>query len=322
MVDLYGKRHYFFALSILIVLAGFVGYLVNGVQLDIQFQGGTVIQIEMDDAEFDTNTVEETLSEALNKDFTVQKLTTYNAKDAENMITLLRLSVSKEDTLTSEEMNKLMDILKENFNVQEDAERRVQSVEPFIGKEMLQKGILAAIIASALIVIYVWWRFSAMSGLAAAIFANLALFHDALVMLAFYLIFKLPLNESFIAAVLTILGFSINDTIVIYDRIRENLRLTKKAPIAELVNSSVIQTMSRTINTTLTVLICVITVYVFAVVNNIQSIKDFVLPLLVGLISGTYSTVFIASPLWAMWQQFKTRKKTVSKGSKAVAKAK
>lgn len=313
MIDLFSKRFYFFALSIVIILAGLIGLLVNGLQLDIQFQGGTVVQIEMNDDKFDTNKVESVISSAINKKVSVQKLQTYNAKDTSSRINLLMLKVAKEDTLTGEQLNKVVEVLKNEFNVKPDAQIQVQNVAPFIGKEMMQKGLLAAVIASALIVIYVWWRFSVMSGLSAAIFANLALLHDAMVMFAVYTIFKVPFNESFVAAVLTILGYSINDTIVIYDRIRENTRMMKKMPFAQLVNTSVVQTMSRTINTTITVMICVITVLVFASVNNIQSIKEFSFPLLVGLVSGTYSTVFIASPLWAMWQEAKVKRKLASK---------
>jgi preprotein translocase subunit SecF len=313
MFDIFGKRHYFFALSIFIVISGLIGLIVNGVQLDIQFQGGTVIQIEMNDDNFDTSKVESEVGSAIGKKVTAQKLQAYNAEDSGNNINLLSLKVSKEDTLSGEELNKVVDILKTDFNAKADAQIQVQSVEPFIGKELLQRGILAAIIASVLIVLYVWWRFSVMSGLSAAIFANLALLHDAYVMFAIYVIFKIPLNESFIAAVLTILGYSINDTIIIYDRIRENTRMAKGMPIAQLMNTSVIQTLSRSINTTITTLICITTVFIFASVNNIQSLKEFSFPLLIGLVSGTYSTLFIASPLWAVWQETKAKKKLASK---------
>ncbi|MCX7843073.1 MAG: protein translocase subunit SecF [Clostridia bacterium] len=317
MIDLFSKRKYFFALSIIIILAGFAGMLVNGIQLDIQFQGGTLLQIEMSDDQYDAAQIEKVISEKIGKKVTAQKMQTYNAKDANSKINMLQLKVSKNDTLSGEEMNKVVEILKQDFKVKEEAQMQVQSVDPFIGRELLEKGILAAIIASVLIIVYVWWRFSVMSGLSAAIFANLALIHDAFVMFAVYTIFRMPLNESFVAAVLTILGYSINDTIVIYDRIRENTRTMKKMPYSQLVNTSVIQTMARSINTTLTVLICIITVYVFAKMNNIQSIQEFSLPLIVGLVSGTYSTIFIASPLWAMWQEAKLKRKVAVKASKA-----
>ena len=178
---------------------------------------------------------------------------------------------------------------------------QVDSVEPFIGKEMMQKGITAALIASGLIILYVWYRFSLISGLAAAITAVIALIHDTLVMFSLYTIFRLPVNESFVAAVLMILGYSINNTIVIYDRIRENAPLMGKARVEDLVNTSIKQSLSRSINTTVTTLICILVVYIFASINSIQSLKDFSLPIIAGLIAGTYSSLFIATSLWYVW---------------------
>ena len=317
MIDFYSKRKVFFAISILIVICGVIGLAVNGVQLDIQFQGGTLLQIEMKDNNYDALKIEDTVKKAIGKSVTVQKMQTFNPKDANSKINMLQIRVSKDDTLTSEEVNKVVDLLKKDFAVKEAAQMQVQNVDPFIGKEMLGNAVLAGVLASVLIVLYVWIRFSSISGLSAAVFANLALLHDAFVMFAVYTIFKMPLNDSFLAAVLTILGFSINDTIVIYDRIRENTKNMKRTSYAELVNASVTQTLARSINTTLTVMISIITVYVFASINNIQSIKDFSFPLIIGLLSGTYSTIFIASPLWALWQEHKMNKKLAAKASKA-----
>lgn len=317
MIDLMGKRKYFFALSLLLIFIGIVGFFVNGLQLDIQFQGGTIMQIEMNDGNFDTNEVEGIVSSAVNKKVTAQKLQTLNVDNQNDKIDLLMLKVSKENTLTGEELNKVVEVLKEKYNVKEDAQMQVQSVAPFMGKEMLGKGLKAALIASLLIVIYVWWRFSVMSGLPAAIMAIVALLHDALIMLSVYTVFRIPINESFVAAVLTILGYSLNDTIIIYDRIRENSTLLRKVPVDELVNKSVVQTLSRSINTVVTTLVCIISVYIFASINNIQSLKEFSLPLIVGLASGAYSSIFIASPLWMMWKKSNTYKKVASKPSKA-----
>jgi preprotein translocase subunit SecF len=124
-------------------------------------------------------------------------------------------------------------------------------------------------------------------------------------MLTAYVILRIPINDSFVAAMLTIIGYSINDTIVIYDRIRENTKLMPRANAGELVNKSVLQSLSRSINTSLTTLIAVLTLLVFSIVYNIQSIREFTMPLVVGLISGVYSTLFIASPLYMMWQERK-----------------
>lgn len=317
MIDIIGKRNYFFALSIILTLAGIIGYFVNGLQLDIQFQGGTIIQLQMNDDKFDTAKAEAVAASAINKKATAQKLQTYNAKDANKKIDLLMLKIGSENTLTNEELNKLVAALRSEFNVSSDAQMQVQNVQPFIGKELLAKGIKSVIISSILIILYVWWRFHVMSGLSAAVMAVVALLHDALIMFAVYTLFRIPVNDSFIAAVLTILGYSLNDTIVIYDRIRENSRYLRKTSLPELVNTSLVQTMTRSINTVLTTLICVVTVYVFAAMNNIASLKEFTFPLIVGLTSGAYSSIFIASPLWMIWKEHKAKKKVAAKPAKA-----
>lgn len=302
MIDLMSKRNYCFAFSIIILVIGFIGLLVNGIQLDIQFQGGTILQIVMEDDSFNSNDIEVEVSDLISKSVTAQKLQTYNPENAEDMINILMLKVSSEDTLTDTELNSVVNMISENYNVNENAQMEVQSVAPFIGAEMLQNGLKATILALALIIIYVWWRFRVM-GLAAAITAVVALLHDVVIMFAVYIVFKIPINESFVAAMLTILGYSLNDTIIIYDRIRENTRIMGKADTEALVNTSVVQTLTRTITTSITTLVCVIVVYIFGAVYNIQSLKDFSFPLMFGLISGTYSTIFIASPLWLIWKK-------------------
>ncbi len=139
--------------------------------------------------------------------------------------------------------------------------------------------------------------------------AIIALFHDAFVVTAAFIVFKIPLNDSFIAAILTIIGFSINDTIVIYDRIRENRSLMgRNVSPEELVDTSISQSMSRSINTNIAVFISITIVYVFAAIYDIKSIKDFALPMMFGTASGCYSTICIAGPLWTMWQNRKRKK--------------
>ncbi len=309
MIDLMGKRYYFFIISILIIIAGIAGFLINGLELDIQFQGGTIIKIEMQNGEFDTNSISNVLSSSLGKNITSQKSETYNPENPDDKIDMLVLKVSSEETLTADELDRVYEILEQEFGVSPQAEKDAKSVAPFIGKELMNKGVTAALIASILIIIYVWWRFSVMSGLAAALMAIAALLHDALIMFSVYSLFRIPLNEAFVAAVLTILGYSMNDTIIIYDRIRENTGLFKKGATKELVNRSVLQTISRSVNTLLTTLVTILTVYIFASVNNISSLKEFTLPLIIGLVSGTYSSLFVASPLWMMWKQYNMRKR-------------
>lgn len=310
MFDFYGKRKIFLALSGIIILAGIIGFIVNGgFKMDIQFQGGTEIILEMEDSSYSDADAQNMLSDLINKKVYVQKLNTAGQNQNEK-IDLMDIKIAGAE---EEDYNKVVDAVKKQYNVKEDAQMTVNRVDPAIGGEMQRKGIIAVILASVLMLIYVWIRFNIMSGLLAGATAVLALVHDVAVMLAFYAIFGIPLNESFIAAVLTIVGYSINDTIVIYDRIRENTKLLRKDSLPELMNKSVMQSLSRSINTSLTTLICVVTIFMFAKVNSIDSITEFTLPLMVGLVSGVYSTLFIASPIWVSWKESNARKRIAGK---------
>ncbi len=306
-MDLIGKRNYLFAFSILLIIAGLVTWFVKGgpnggFKLDIQFQGGTVIQMHMPDDKFDLNKAVTTVKSTIGKDATTQKSQTYNASDKTKNINLLQVNISTKEKLSTDEMNKVIEALKKDYNVP-NAQFDVNFVGPSIGDELRSNGVKAVIVSSILIILYIWLRFNVMSGLSAGVMAVLALLHDVLIMLSIYVFFSIPLNESFIAVALTVIGYSMNDTIIIYDRIRENSNLLRKTPIAELVNKSILQTLSRSINTVVTVLMCVLVTYIFAAYYNIDSMKQFTLPLLVGIASGCYSSIFIASPLWVVWKQ-------------------
>lgn len=319
MIDLIGKKYYFFALSGLLILAGIIGFLVNGVKLDIQFQGGTRIQVQMPDDNYDPEKAVELVKTELGKTATVMKSQTYNAKNKDEKLNLMVVDIASSETLDQAQRTKILTAIRSEFKVKDDAEVNINSIEPFIGKEIRTKAVYAVIWASILIILYVWWRFKVMSGLSAGVMAIVALLHDVLIMCAVYFIFKIPLNESFVAAVLTVIGYSMNDTIIIYDRIRENSNLLRKVPIGELVNKSVVQTLNRSINTVVTVLICIITLYIFASLNNITSVKDFTLPLIVGIASGMYSSIFVASSLFVVWKESQAKKKIAAKTAKSKA---
>src|SRR5690554_165162 len=174
MIDYIGKRKYFFAISFIIILAGIIGLFVNGLQLDIQFQGGTIIQLEMDNDNYDIGELEAKISKIAGKAVSAQKLETYNPENTEERLKILMLKLGGV-TLSETERADILQMIMEEYPVADNPEMQVDSVEPFIGKEMLKNGITAALIASALIIIYIWYRFSVMSGLAAAITAVKAL---------------------------------------------------------------------------------------------------------------------------------------------------
>ncbi len=317
-INLYSKRYIFFILSAIILLSGVIAFFTMGFELDIQFQGGTVIEMRANDNTFtDTNVqditskVNELVEQTINKSSMVQKTSSYDI-ETNSTFDVIKISIGSAETLTSEEIVSVENAVVKELNLTaKEPVINEESVEPFIGKEISQNGIKAVLIAAVLIILYIWWRFKLVSGLSAGVFGVVGLLHDIGVMITVYLIFRIPVNDSFIAALLTIFGFSMNDTVIIYDRIRENTRLLRKVPFPELVNTSVIQTLNRSINTTVTVMMAVITVYIFASVNNIESIKEFSFPMIIGLVSGTYSTIFITTPLWVMFKEHQKKAKAV-----------
>ncbi len=326
MVNLYAKRYYFFILSALIILSGVVMYLVEGFKLDIEFEGGTIIEMRANDKMFtEANTQElqtkiaDFVEKTINKPAKVQKSTSYDVSGTNSKsFDIITISIGSENTLSNTELTKVEEAVVKEFKLNaKDAVVSEESVEPFIGKEIMNNGLKAVVIAFILIILYVWYRFKAMSGLSAGVFAVVGVLHDVLIMLAVYVIFQIPLNESFIAAILTVVGYSMNDTVIIYDRIRENNRLLRKIPLPELVNSSIIQTLNRSINTVVTSLIAITTVYIFSKVNGINSMEQFSFPLIVGITAGCYSSIFIASPLYVMWKESQKKKKISGKPAKA-----
>jgi preprotein translocase subunit SecF len=327
MFDFYSKRKIFIAIPIVIILIGIVFFFINdGFVLDIQFQGGTQMQIEMNDSDFDVNNpnedlvkAEEVIKSIVDKRVTVRHTHSMaGATEGSKRMDFLVIGVATgEEMLSDSEQGQIISALREEFKIKDDAQIDSEAVNASISKDLRSKGLLAVLLTSIAMLIYVWIRFNIMSGLLAGLTAILALAHDITIMMAVYVIFGIPLNETFIAAVLTILGYSINDTIVIYDRIRENSKQSRKDSIEGLVNKSINQSLKRTINTSITTLMAVIIVYIFASISGITSLKEFALPIIVGLIAGTYSSIFIATPLWAGWKSSQQKKQISQKPSKA-----
>ena len=304
MMDFYGKRKIFFIISAVVALIGIIAICINGVTLDISFKGGAIMKYTYE-GEVDAAVVNQIANTALNRNVTVQ--TTTDIATGTNRIVL---NVAGNEAISIEQQSALDAALDEQYPDNNVSLSESNNVQPFIGARFLRDSIIAVAIAFVLIVIYVWIRFKQISGISAGVVALIALFHECIVAFFTFVVFKMPLNDNFIAVILTIIGFSINDTIIIYDRIRENKMLLKKStPIEELVNVSIQQSLTRSINTGGTTFLSVAVVYVFACIFGIDSIKSFALPLSVGLISGCYSTICIAGPLWVMWQKHKENKK-------------
>ena len=311
MIRFYKKRYIFFAISICIILSGIVAGFMNGIKLDIQFKGGTVLKYTY------TQTVnieksEDVIEKAIGKVANCQ-LQSNLAKDEQKLI----VSLASNEAITSQEQETVSKVLTTaNPNSMLTLSESL-TVEPFVGKHFFTNGMLAIGLSFLLILLYVGYRFKNIGGISAGAMAIVALFHDAFVVTAVFIIFKIPINDSYIAAILTIIGFSINDTIVIYDRIRENEQLMdKNTSPEELVDTSINQSMMRSINTNIAVFMSITVIYVFAQIYDIESIRRFALPMMFGTLSGCYSTICIAGPLWTMWQNHKLKVKKDRKASR------
>jgi preprotein translocase subunit SecF len=283
--DFIKLRNVFFIFSGLITVAGIVVILFFGMNLGIDFSSGTRIDVKASH-ELNVNQFSQTIS-SLGLEAEQPVLSGPN-----NTITSVR--VKKQ--LSQTEIANVKSALKKQFGVT-DSNVNVSTVSPQIGRELARNAFWAILISSVCICIYIWIRFEFLQGLAAVI----ALLHDAFIIVSVFSLLHIEVNIDFIAAVLTIVGYSINDTIVTFDRIRENMKLNKKKirtfeDLADIINKSIQQTFVRSVNTVITVLIAAIALLIFGG----PSIKTFTIALLIGLISGAYSSIFIASPLWAI----------------------
>lgn len=299
MIKFYEKRKIFFAISLLIMIVGIVSLFINGVDLSIQFKGGAIIKYSYT-GEIDAEMAADKATEILNRNTEVQ-LTDDIATRSKKLV----LNLSGNSGLEASEQDKLDKLLKEAFPDANLTLAESNIVEPFIGNRFLVNGLTAIALTSLFIILYVRFRFKRISGLSAGVIGLVALVHDILVVFFTFIILKMPINDSFIAVTLTIIGYSINDTIVIYDRIRENQPYFEKKTFEDLVDTSINQTLSRSVKTSLTTGLSILIVLILAYLYNIDSIKTFAIPMFVGIISGCYSTVCLAGPMLVMWHNKK-----------------
>jgi preprotein translocase subunit SecF len=237
------------------------------VQLDIQFKGGSILKYTYSGT-IDPGHAADIAGSALNR--LVDAQSTTDLLTGENRLVL---NLSGNTGLDASDQETLDAALKAGFTQANLALSEASMVEPFFGRRFLQNGILAIVLASVLIVLYVWVRFRKISGLSAGVMALVALLHDLLMVFFTCVVFKIPIGDSFVAVALTVIGYSINDTIVIYDRIRENARADRKLPVDQLVNKSVTQSLSRSVNTNLAVFVSVTMIYIFATTGGIIQIR-------------------------------------------------
>ncbi|MFZ7132011.1 MAG: protein translocase subunit SecF [Eubacteriales bacterium] len=276
-INITKNRKLFFIISCILLLISIGSLFINGLNFGIDFIGGTIIEAKLGQT-FKTEEIRE-ITDAFDKSADI----TYSGDEKSIVI------INTKKDFTQDEIKEIKSQFITKYGITENEISPI-NVSPTIGNELKTQALIATGVAILGMLIYITFRFEFIFGMAAI----LALAHDILIVLGVYSIFQIQVNIPFIAAILTILGYSINDTIVVFDRIRENRKKYKRHQLADLVNDSISQTITRSINTSVTTLLAIGALYFLGV----QAIKDFALPMIVGFISGTYSSIFIASSFW------------------------
>ncbi|MBQ3023531.1 MAG: protein translocase subunit SecF [Clostridia bacterium] len=280
------KSKIFFTISIVLIVISIASLCFRGLNFGIDFTGGTTIQFDLGKTKYSAdveNTIRDIVKTTVKKnDITVQKTgdTGVSIKTVE---------------LTNEESDKLIEAVKKEFKLEQKQVLANDKVSGSVSGRLITDSLKAIALAIVLMLLYITWRFDFRSGTSAV----LALAHDVIIMLGFYSIFQFTVSTSFIAAILTIVGYSINATIIVFDRVRENLRFAKKNTTNnDIADDAITNSYYRAINSSITTLLTIGVLYVMGV----DSIKEFALPIIVGIVAGTYSSLFIAAPFWAWWK--------------------
>ena len=305
-INFIGNRKKFYTFSCALIAIVLVFCAVFGVKMDVEFKGGSMVTLSYEGGVDLPSLKSEIGSQLGQNDLTLQTGSDISGNQT------LTVTLPGSQTLTTEQLDDMLTAINEAHPENNFEQNEVSNVNATIGKEFLFKSLVALVAACVLILAYVAFRFRKIGGLKAGSTAIVALLHDMFVVFGVFVILRIPLNGNFIAAVLTILGYSINDTVVIYDRIRENSALysKKQMGLAELVNLSVNQSFSRSLMTSITTCLALGVVCVVSVIYRLDSIYTFAFPLLFGMVSGVYSTICIATPLWVDW---KSKKKAAQK---------
>lgn len=295
-VNFVSKRKIFISISALVIATGVAFATINGVKgngsfnLDLEFSGGTSTTVNFD-KEYTLDEVEKEIIPEIKKATGLSTVQQQAVKGTNQVI-------FKTKWLTEKQQNSFYSLLKDKYNVDVTNPDKLSSekISATISSEMRRDAIIAVIVATICMLIYIWIRFRDVKFATSAI---IALIHDVLIVITFYIISRIPVGNTFIACMLTIVGYSINATIVIFDRIRENMKIMTKSTLSEVVNSSITSTLSRSINTSLTTFIMVLMLYILGV----SSIREFAAPIMVGILAGGYSSVCITGALWFMMKK-------------------
>ncbi len=319
-IHFYEHRKAYFTLSLSIIAVGLICNAVMGTKLSINFTGGALEKYSYN-GEVQSNQIEHTVKNAVRRDVSV--LINKNVKSSSGASTKneITLTFAGTNTLSTSDQKAVKTALDQTYPNAKFTSVETSSVDPSMGQTFFAKCLVAVLMAFILLDIYVALRFRKIGGMAAGTFAIVALLHDVAMVYFTFIFCRFALDDNFIAVVLTILGYSLNDTIVIYDRIRENRKLLGvKAGYNVLVDNSINQTFTRSLYTALTTVLSIAIVFIVGSYYNISSIVTFALPMVFGVISGCYSSVCIAGPLYVMWENHKV--KVAARNSEAAIEAK
>jgi len=303
MLDIIGKKNIYFLISLIVIIPGLVSLFLFGLRLSIEFTGGSRLTLVY------PKTVDQKLVQQIRSTFEEAKVEVSTISPSKSSV------IVRTAPMTQKQDIQITNALKEKTG--EFTQADFDTVGPVIGQETTNKAVLAVLFASILIVIYIAVSFRKVPKPASSwrfgVCAILAVLHDALVLIGIFSLLghflHVEVDSLFITAVLTVIGFSVHDTIVVFDRIRENLLKTSGVAFPQLVNNSILQTITRSLNTSLTAIIVLVTLLIFGG----ESVRWFVVALLIGIVSGTYSSIFNAAPLLVTWQEWDKRRKSSKK---------
>jgi len=298
-VDWLGKKWYFLAFSMLFSVAGIISMgmhwasIGSPVPLGVDFRGGTQVQVQFQQAP-DTNSIRQAMDASGIRDARIQSYDVATSNEV-----LISLPEQTNESALDAGRQQIVDALHAHY-ANPFTVRNVQVVGPTVGKQLEKQALLATLYSMAGMLVYLWFRFQLIYGVAAVV----ACFHDTLITVGAFALTNQEISLTVIAAILTLVGYSMNDTIVVFDRIRENLRLSRRESLPDVVNRSINQTLSRTVLTSGLTFLTVLSLYIFGG----QVLRGFSFALVVGILIGTYSSIAVAAPMLVAWQEWRGRR--------------
>ena len=303
-VDWLRLKWYFLGFSLIFSVAGLISMGVHmrtigsPVPLGVDFKGGTQVQVQFDKTP-DADRIRQAMAAAGIRDASIQTITAVNEANANEV--LISLPEQQDESSLDTGRQQIMDALQKYYDstIGPRNVRNTQVVGPTVGKQLEKQALLATLYSMAGMLVYLWFRFQLIYGVAAVV----ACFHDTLITVGAFALLNKEISLTVIAAILTLVGYSMNDTIVVFDRIRENLRLSRRESLPDVVNRSINQTLSRTVLTSGLTFLTVLSLFIFGG----QVLNGFSFALVVGILIGTYSSIAVAAPMLVAWQEWRSR---------------